>query len=206
MLPTAARSPSATVPRRQHAGPLGGDRDRELEVRGRAIRPASRSPSRRCRRARPGRPAVVIGSIASTIPSCRRGPVPGSPKLGIWGSSCILRPTPWPTSVRTIASPSRLGARPGSRARRRRGGCRRRTARSPAKSERSVPSSSVLREHAGRADREACAPRRRPSRRASRRRRARSGRRARARRGPGSRARPSSWARRRSRPGSRGSP
>src|SRR3954471_1657895 len=42
-------------------------------------------------------PALIIGSIANRRPGWRIGPWPGSPKLGIRGSSCIWRPTPWPT-------------------------------------------------------------------------------------------------------------
>src|SRR3954453_15254074 len=54
----------------------------------------------------PSSPAVVIGSMARTMPSSSSGPVPGSPWLAICGSSCISRPTPWPTSERTTAKPS----------------------------------------------------------------------------------------------------
>src|SRR3989344_1305482 len=41
-------------------------------------------------------PSVIIGSIAMTRPSTIFSPLPGSPKLGTRGSSCSLRPTPWP--------------------------------------------------------------------------------------------------------------
>src|SRR5262245_56988265 len=41
-------------------------------------------------------PIVTIGSIASTMPGRRTGPLPGSPKFGIWGSSWRARPMPWP--------------------------------------------------------------------------------------------------------------
>src|SRR2546425_5899152 len=50
-------------------------------------------------------PIVTIGSIASTIPARSCGPRPGSPKLGIWGSSCSARPMPCPTKARTTANP-----------------------------------------------------------------------------------------------------
>src|SRR5207249_4910772 len=39
-------------------------------------------------------PMVTIGSIARTIPGRSCGPRPGSPKLGIWGSSWSARPIP----------------------------------------------------------------------------------------------------------------
>src|SRR6478735_1660942 len=53
-----------------------------------------------------GPPAVIIGSIANVMPSARSGPRPGSPKLGICGSSCMARPTPWPTRLRTTENPA----------------------------------------------------------------------------------------------------
>src|SRR3990170_759863 len=51
-------------------------------------------------------PIVTIGSIASTIPGRRSGPFPGSPKFGIWGSSCSSRPMPCPTNARTTPNPA----------------------------------------------------------------------------------------------------
>src|SRR6476659_10380898 len=39
-------------------------------------------------------PMLIIGSIASVIPAFNFAPLPRLPSLGIWGSSCILRPTP----------------------------------------------------------------------------------------------------------------
>ncbi len=35
---------------------------------------------------------MTIGSTASTMPSSSSGPLPGSPKLGTCGSSCMSRP------------------------------------------------------------------------------------------------------------------
>ena len=40
------------------------------------------------------------------MPSASSGPVPGSPKFGICGSSCICRPIPWPTRARITENPS----------------------------------------------------------------------------------------------------
>ena len=51
-------------------------------------------------------PTFTIGSTASTMPSASTGPVSGSPKFGICGSSCMSRPIPWPTSDRTTENPS----------------------------------------------------------------------------------------------------
>src|SRR5262245_1248422 len=51
-------------------------------------------------------PIVTIGSIASTMPDRRTGPLPGSPKFGIWGSSWRARPMPWPTKARTTPYPA----------------------------------------------------------------------------------------------------
>src|SRR6476620_3367221 len=45
-------------------------------------------------------PMFIIGSIASVIPAFNFGPLPRFPYLGLWGSSCILRPTPCPTNSR----------------------------------------------------------------------------------------------------------
>src|SRR5207247_995985 len=42
-------------------------------------------------------PALTMGSMARVMPGFRRGGVPGWPKLGTCGSSCICRPIPWPT-------------------------------------------------------------------------------------------------------------
>src|SRR5690242_16139599 len=53
-----------------------------------------------------GPPAVIIGSIANVMPSASSGPRPGAPKFGICGSSCIARPTPWPTRLRTTEKPA----------------------------------------------------------------------------------------------------
>src|SRR6185503_6599093 len=50
-------------------------------------------------------PALTIGSIARTIPGRSRIPLPGSPKLGTWGSSCREVPMPWPTNSRTTEKP-----------------------------------------------------------------------------------------------------
>src|SRR5204863_9987125 len=52
-----------------------------------------------------GPPAVIIGSIASVMPSVSLGPRPGAPKFGSCGSSWYSRPTPWPTSARTTEKP-----------------------------------------------------------------------------------------------------
>ena len=140
------------------------------------------------------RPAVVAGAHAGPAGGghrldrehhpldAARGPVPGSPKLGICGSSCMLRPTPWPTSVRTIASPRASAAAWIA--------CETSPRRLPtthcsiAGEERVArcPRAASARERARAGRPRTCARRRRPSRRASRRRRARSRRRARARR------------------------
>src|ERR671936_3009810 len=53
-----------------------------------------------------GRPAVIIGSIASVMPSLSTGPRPGRPKFGICGSSWYESPTPWPTRLRTMPKPA----------------------------------------------------------------------------------------------------
>ena len=71
----------ALVPRRQDPRPVGGDRDRELEVRGqRAVlgedRPAVVAHAHRWR------PAWSIGSTASTMPSSSSGPRPGVAVVG----------------------------------------------------------------------------------------------------------------------------
>src|SRR3989338_10717326 len=50
-------------------------------------------------------PALTIGSIARTMPPFSLGPVPGTPKFGICGSSCILVPMPCPTNSRTTEKP-----------------------------------------------------------------------------------------------------
>ena len=42
-----------------------------------------------------------------TMPSSSSTPVPAVPKFGTWGSSCMLRPTPCPTSVRTTLKSAR---------------------------------------------------------------------------------------------------
>ena len=42
-----------------------------------------------------------MGSMASVIPGLIVSPVPRRPKFGICGSSCIVRPTPWPTVATT---------------------------------------------------------------------------------------------------------
>src|SRR3954447_9868538 len=47
-----------------------------------------------------GPPAVIIGSIARVMPSRSSGPRCEETKFGTWGSSCIDRPTPWPTRLR----------------------------------------------------------------------------------------------------------
>ena len=41
------------------------------------------------------------------MPSSSTMPRPASPKFGTWGSSCIWRPIPWPTSDRITDRPSR---------------------------------------------------------------------------------------------------
>src|SRR5450432_3062875 len=46
-------------------------------------------------------PMFTIGSIARIIPAFNFGPLPLRPKFGTCGSSCSLRPTPWPTNSRT---------------------------------------------------------------------------------------------------------
>src|SRR5438105_3614188 len=46
-------------------------------------------------------PMFTIGSIAKIIPAFSFGPLPLRPKFGTCGSSCSLRPTPWPTNSRT---------------------------------------------------------------------------------------------------------
>src|SRR5947199_749068 len=46
-------------------------------------------------------PMVTMGSIARTMPGRSCGPRPGSPKLGICGSSCSARPLPCPTKAGT---------------------------------------------------------------------------------------------------------
>src|SRR5260370_637100 len=51
-------------------------------------------------------PALTIGSIARVIPVFRFGGVPGTPKLGTWGSSCIWLPIPWPTNCRWTRKPA----------------------------------------------------------------------------------------------------
>jgi hypothetical protein len=51
-------------------------------------------------------PMLTIGSIARVMPSTSSGPVPGSPWLGICGSSCISRPIPWPTRLLITCRPS----------------------------------------------------------------------------------------------------
>ena len=53
-------------------------------------------------------PWLIIGSIASVIPGFNSGPFPGVPKLGICGSSCNFRPTPWPQN-RALRKTRRLG-------------------------------------------------------------------------------------------------
>src|SRR5215217_7054825 len=53
-----------------------------------------------------GPPTLTIGSTARTMPSSSSGPLPGGPKFGIWGSSCMSRPIPCPTSERMTAKPS----------------------------------------------------------------------------------------------------
>src|ERR687887_650545 len=52
-----------------------------------------------------GPPALIIGSMANVIPGESIGPRPRSPKLRICGSSCIARPTPSPTRLRTTEKP-----------------------------------------------------------------------------------------------------
>ncbi len=86
-------------------GPSRGDRDRELEVRGERAVLRVRSTSRRVPMPTLGPPAVIIGSIASVIPSRSCGPRPALTKFGTCGSSCMSCPTPWPTRVRTTESP-----------------------------------------------------------------------------------------------------
>ena len=68
------------VPQREGiSGTLRGDGDGELEMGGRRPRRRRGSPNRRRRRERRPCPAVIIGSIASTIPSSSSGPFPGLP-------------------------------------------------------------------------------------------------------------------------------
>src|SRR5471032_928942 len=52
-----------------------------------------------------GRPALTIGSIAIVIPAPSLSFIFRSTKFGTCGSSCIVRPTPWPTNSRTTLKP-----------------------------------------------------------------------------------------------------
>src|SRR6478609_7268840 len=50
---------------------------------------------------------LIIGSIASAIPAFNFAPLPPLTELGIWGSSCILRPTSCSTNSPTTEKPYR---------------------------------------------------------------------------------------------------
>src|SRR5215207_9434859 len=52
-----------------------------------------------------GLPALTIGSMAMVIPARSFSDGLPSTKLGTCGSSCIDRPTPWPTNSRTTLNP-----------------------------------------------------------------------------------------------------
>ena len=51
------------------------------------------------------KPFLNIGSNARVMPFFNSGPVPGSPKLGTNGSSCISRPMPCPVYSRITENP-----------------------------------------------------------------------------------------------------
>ena len=52
------------------------------------------------------RPALTIGSMAIVMPGFNLGEsFKPSSKFGTCGSSCIVRPTPWPTNSRTTLNP-----------------------------------------------------------------------------------------------------
>src|SRR4029077_2926652 len=52
-----------------------------------------------------GPPALTMGSMAMVMPGLSHARHLLSTKLGTWGSSWTVRPTPWPTNSRTTLKP-----------------------------------------------------------------------------------------------------